>query len=420
MIRRSILKNGTVLITESVRNFESLAVGVWVRGGSRHETKKTHGLAHFLEHMMFKGTKKRSALDIARAVDLIGGDFNAMTTREYTCFHLTLPAKEVDFSLDLLSDILMNSQFEGKELERERRVVLQEIAMLDDTAEEYVHEILFEKAFRTHPIALPILGTKGSVKSFRRTDLLQYFKKHYYSKNIVITLAGNVDHTYVVRKLNSLLGNFRGRKKKAPQTSLKIPKFYPGVHVKQKNHEQCHLALAIAALPIRHQDRIALFLLNSFLGGGLSSALFQKIREQHGLAYNVYSSLAVFSDCGVLGIYVATGTKLVSLCLKLIREEIDRLKEIPLSKEDLNIVKNSVKSAILLGSDAMENRMFALAKSEIYFERYLSNAEVCKQIDQVTAQDILRLARKIFTEDWCIVALGKVERAQIRKFFLKK
>jgi predicted Zn-dependent peptidase len=419
--RRSVLKNGTVVITEKARPFKSLSIGVWVKGGSRHETPSQAGMAHFLEHMMFKGTTKRTALDIARDVDLVGGDFNAMTTREYTCFHLTLPHKEIDFALELLTDILKDSRFDPLELERERLVVLQEFAMVEESPEEWVHEVMFEKAFGDHPIGRPILGFEKVLKSFSREDVKKYFGQHYYSKNIVITMAGDLDHKSVVNKLNRLLGSFKGSRRPLPKACLGKPKFRPGVHLIRRETDQAHVAIACEGYPIAHPNRLALFLLNAFLGGNMSSALFQEIREKRGYAYTVYSSLANFTDCGVLGMYVATSPKQVPECLKLIREQLSKLSAQPIDEKDLQIAKNSVKSAVLMGSDSMETRMYSLAKSELFYDRQVSDFEICEMLDAVTALDIWRVARDLFGRDrWLIVALGELKKNELTKHFLGK
>ena len=416
--RRSVLENGTVLITERAENFNSLAIGVWVKGGSRHETPKQAGMAHFLEHMMFKGTGRRSALDIARDVDLVGGDFNAMTTREYTCFHITLPYTQLDFALELLADILRDSRFDPTELERERMVVLQEFAMVEETPEEWVHEVLFEKAYGNHPLGRPILGTEKVLRTFKREDVHQYFRQHYFSKNIVLTMAGNLDHDQVVRKWNKHLRDFRGVKIPAPKSSLSRPKFHPGLHVIQRETDQAHLTVSCESFPISHEGRLAAFLMNAFLGGNMSSALFQEIREKKGYAYTVYSSLAPFTDTGIFGIYVATSPKQVGDCMKILREQIQKMMAEPIDAKDLMIAKNSVKSAVHMGNDSMETRMFSLAKSELFYERQVSADEICAMIDKVTALDIWHVARELFRKDrWLIVALGEINKQVIKKNF---
>lgn len=418
---RSVLNNGTVLVTERAHSFQSLSIGVWVKGGSRHETPSQAGMAHFLEHMMFKGTGKRSSLDIARDVDLVGGDFNAMTTREYTCFHLTLPHREMDFALELLTDILKDSRFDPIELERERMVVLQEFAMVEESPEEWVHEVMFDKAFGGHPLGRPILGTEKVLRSFTRDDVLAYFQQHYYSKNIVITMAGDLNHKQVAKKLNKLLEGFQGIKKPLPKSCMTRPKFHSGLHIIRKDTDQAHITLACESYPIQHKNRLAVFLLNAFLGGNMSSALFQEIREKKGYAYTVYSSLAPFTDTGLFGMYVATSPKQVEDCMYLMREQVEKLKSTPIDDKDLQIAKNSVKSAVLMGSDSMETRMYALAKSELFYENQKSDEEICRMIDQVTALDIWRIARELFGKDrWLIVALGDVKKSQLSAFHKKK
>ncbi|MCO5142082.1 MAG: insulinase family protein [Oligoflexia bacterium] len=419
--KRSVLKNGIVLATEKAKGFHSLAVGVWVKGGSRHESPSQAGMAHFLEHMMFKGTEKRSALDIARDVDLVGGDFNAMTTREYTCFHLTLPKQAMDFAIELLSDLLKNSTFDPTEIERERSVVLQEFAMVEESPEEWIHEVLFEKCFGNHPLGKPILGKEKVLKSFKRNDILKYFEQHYYSKNIVITMAGDLDHQKVAKKLNHELKGFKGKKRAMAKASLRKPKFHPGITVISKDMDQVHITLACESYRLNHKHRLAAFLMNSFLGGNMSSALFQEIREKHGYAYTVYSSLAPFTDIGLLGIYVATSTKQVPDCLRLIRNQIQKLMNEPISEKDLEIAKNSVKSAIWLGSDSMETRMYAIAKSELFYERHLDIPEISKLLDQVTTADVWEAAKDLFAKDsWNIVAMGPIKKKEIEKGFFTR
>ncbi len=419
--RRSVLSNGTVVLTERAPGFRTLAVGVFVKGGSRHERPKQAGLAHFLEHMMFKGTEKRSAFEIARDVDLVGGDFNAMTTREYTAFHITLPVHALDFSLELLTDIIRHSRFDPIEIERERQVILQEIAMTEEDPEEWIHDLLFERAYRNHPIGRQILGTIQTVKSFTREDILDYFQRHYYSRNLVITMAGNVNHDAVVRKLERLLGDFRGKKNAPPRESLKKPKVYPGLHVVKRETEQTHLLVACESYPMTHKQRLAAFLLNSFLGGNMSSTLFQTIREQKGYAYSVYSSLANFTDSGLMGMYVGTSPKHAPECLRLIREEIRRIRSQPVNEHDLQVAKNSVKSAIELGSDSMDSRMFALAKSEMFYERQLSDKEISAMVESITPLDVWRACRDLFGDDrWIVLALGDITPQAVKKNFLAR
>ena len=413
--RRSVLKNGMVLLTEHAKHFQTLAIGFWVRTGSRHESPKMAGMAHFLEHMMFKGTDKRSALEIARAVDLVGGDFNAMTAREYTCFHISLPVQELNFALELMTEILTGSRFEADELERERQVILQEMYGSLETPEEYIDDVMMEVSYGSHPLGRNILGTEETVKSFNQKDVVRFFKTHYSAKNMLITMAGDLDHSKVKATLNHLLKDFKGEAVKPTRATLRKPKFFPGVHVIHREMEQCHVEVVYESNPIQHPDRLATFLLNSFLGGGMSSAIFQSIREQHGLAYTVYSSLLPATDSGLLILYVATSADLVPMCLKLMQEEVARLMEQPIAEEDLEIVKSSIKSAIQLSSDSMDSRMMALAKSEMFLGKHLSNEALCRQIDRVTVDDLWRVALELFTRKSRVVVLGNITAAKVNQ-----
>ena len=416
---RSVLKNGAVLITERARHFNTLAIGVWVRSGSRDESERYAGMAHFLEHMMFKGTSKRTALEISREVDLRGGDFNAMTAREYTCFHITLPVHELAFGLELLAEILKDSIFDPIEIDRERAVILQELAGCEENPEEFLHDLMMERAYPRHPLGRNILGTKTSVGGFGRKEVVEFFRRHYYSRNLILTVAGDIEHRVVREKLGKILGDFKGkpggagggRSAKAP------PRFHPGMHALKRNVDQCHLLIGYECYPINHERRVATFLLNAFLGGGMSSALFQSIRELRGLAYTVYSSLSAHRDAGIIGIYVATNKHMVKTCADVIREETRRLIEKPLSSDDLLVVKNSLKAAVYLGSDSMETRMMALAKSELFFDHHRTNEQICNLVDAVDAKLIQAVARDVFSRPPIILVLGDMNLPQLKKAF---
>jgi predicted Zn-dependent peptidase len=289
--------------------------------------------------------------------------------------------------------------------------------MVEESPEEWVHEVLFDKAFGGHPLGRPILGTEKVLKSFTREDVKKYFHQHYYSKNIVITMAGGLDHDKTVRKLDKLLGGFKGQKKPLPASARKKPKFHPGLHLMKRDMDQAHVTIACESYTINHRNRLAVFLLNAFLGGNMSSTLFQEIREKRGYAYTVYSSLAPFTDTGLFGMYVATNPKQVADCLRLMREQVEKIMATPIDEKDLTIAKNSVKSAVLMGSDSMETRMYSLAKSELFYDRQVSDLEICQMVDAVTVLDIWRVARELFGRDrWLIVALGDMRKKDLQKF----
>lgn len=423
--KKTVFPNGLTVLSERHPEFRSLSVGVWVKVGTRHEKLKEVGVSHFLEHMVFKGTKKRSALDIAREVDRVGGDFNAFTSRENTCFHVLLLDRDIGLGLDILGDVILNSTFDANELERERKVILQEISMVDESPEELAHDLFYELFYPTHGIGRPILGTEKSINGLKRSEVMKYFFTHYRPDQIVISVAGNVTHATVLRKLAPLV------KKKWPGRPSRIPKSEPKeVHDTHKppqaasgqwwierNTEQCHVIWAVPGPTYTSKDRFAAFLLNVYLGGGMSSTLFQEIREKNGLAYTVYSSLAPYTDTGIFSIYAATNASQVPLCLKLVEECVRQVKDKPLKKKELETIKDNLKGTILLSADSAESRMSSIARNELVFGRYVSVEEVCKQVDAVTPEDLQRLAHKLFADEQrSVLVLGpKPSQAVLKK-----
>jgi predicted Zn-dependent peptidase len=417
--KKTIFPNGLTLLSERNRDFRSLSIGVWVKAGTRHENSKEAGLSHFLEHMLFKGTDTRSALDIALQVDQVGGEFNAFTSREYTCFHILLLSRDLDLSLDILSDIVLRSTFDAGELERERKVILQEIAMVDESPEELVHDKFFELIYGRHGLGRPILGTESSIRRFKRADTLRFFKKHYRPDQLIISVAGNISHEALKKKIKPLARsrNWNGRGESTVKKPDPAPAIRGGFWWLPRPTEQVHLVWGVEGLPYASKDRLAAFLLNVYLGGGMSSALFQEIREKNGLAYTVYSSLSPFVDSGVFSIYAATGPSQVALCLKLIEECAAKLKNHLLTEEELQVIKDNLKGTILISSDSVETRMSSIAKNEIFLGEYVSVDDVCQLIDKVTPQDLRRVARKLFRDGKrSILAMGpKPSRAQRAK-----
>ncbi|MCM2321902.1 MAG: insulinase family protein [Oligoflexia bacterium] len=419
--RKTVFKNGLTLLTERLPEFRSLAIGFWVKAGARHEERREAGVSHFLEHMLFKGTESRSALEIAREVDQVGGDFNAFTAREYTCFHITLLDRDVGLGMEILSDVVLNSNFEAAELERERKVILQEISMVEESPEELVHDVFFEKVYGRHGLGCSILGSETSVRRMSRADMLRFFRRHYRPDQIIISVAGNVTHQAVLKKLGRLTrGSWPGREaRKGTRHGLGFvpaPELHQGRWWMVRPTEQVHLVWGVEGPNYSSRDRFAAFLLNVHLGGGMSSSLFQEIREKNGLAYTVYSNLSPHIDSGIFSIYAATGLKQVPLCLRLIEECVEKLKKQLLTPEELEVVKDNLKGTILLSSDSSESRMSSIARNELFLGRYVSPEEVCEQIDAVTPRDIRRVARKLLRDGRrCILALGPKPPRELRK-----
>lgn len=395
-----------VLVTERLPQFQSLSIGVWVDAGTRHEGPGEEGMSHFLEHMMFKGTKVRSALDIAQEVDRVGGEFNAFTTREYTCFHILLLSRDLRLAIDIMSDVLLNSRFAAEEIERERKVILQEISMVEDNPEELIHDIFFDQAFGGHPLGKPILGTRKTVSSFERDAVYSYFRRHYSPKQMIVSVAGDVEHAHVHRLFNKYLRKgLRGDHIAHEKANLDRPPIAAGHSMHKRELEQAHIVVGFPSVSNDHPDRFATFLLNTYLGGGMSSALFQEIREKRGLAYTVYSALAPFSDTGLFSVYVGTSPSEVGTCLDLMGKTLAKLRKEKLQKKHLDILKTNLKGAILLSSDSVENRMSSIAKNEMFFGKYIPMTAVARAIEKVTPSDIQRIARELFKPKQTILSV---------------
>jgi predicted Zn-dependent peptidase len=419
--KKTVLNNGLAVLTERLKGFQSLSIGIWIRAGTRHEHPSEAGISHFLEHMVFKGTEKRSASQITREVERVGGEFNAFTAREYTCFHITLLARDLELGMEILSDILMGSTFAADELERERKVILQEIAMVEEAPEEIAQDIYYELVYGKHGLGKPVLGTESSVRRIKRSDLLRYFRKHYRPDNMIVSVAGDVSHERVMRCLGPL------RKKKWPGRPAKrlskkevgfepAPKIREGLWWVKRRSEQAHVVWGVEAPKYSARDNAALILIGSYLGGGMSSHLFQEIREKHGLAYTIYSSLSSYTDSGIFYVYVGSPVAQVATCLRIIEEAATRLCAQMISDEELSEVKQSLKGMMLLSSDGAENIMQSNAIDEIYFGESYSIEEVCRELDRVTPQDVKRVARKIFANGKrSVVVYGPRPSPKMRK-----
>lgn len=419
--KKTVFDNGLTLLTERLSDYRSLSIGVWVKTGARHESPSEAGLSHYLEHMLFKGTASRTALEIARAVDRVGGEFNAFTAREYTCFHILLLDRDVDLGLDILSDVMLNSDFNAEEFERERKVILQEIAMVDESPEELAYDLFFDRIFPRHGLGRPILGSETGIKRMKRGDMLRFFRKHYRPDQVILSVAGDVSHDYVKKKIGGLIRAAwpgrpaAGRAARPDRGGEPAPKIKPGCWWAVRPTEQVHLIWGIEGLPYASKDRFAALLLNIYLGGGMSSSLFQEIREKKGLAYTVYSSLSPYSDSGVFTVYAATGMNQVALCLRLIEECVEQVRKDLLPDDEIQMIKDNLKGTVLLSSDNVESRMSAIAKAEIFLGEYHDPEKICAQIDAVTAADIRRVARKLFAQDGrSVLLLGPKPSRQLR------
>jgi predicted Zn-dependent peptidase len=389
----SRLPNGVRVLTEELPDLPSVTVGIWVENGSRYETDAQAGISHFLEHLFFKGTDRRTAAQIAEEIDAVGGVLNAFTGKEYTCYYAKVLPEHVDLALDLLSDIFTHSRFAADEIERERTVVIQEISQVEDTPDDYVHE-LFNLAFwPNHPLSRPIAGSAATVGGFTREDFLRFLELRYRPNRVLVAAAGNLRHDALVDVVTRHLGALGGS---ASKIDGGPPTPRAGVSVHEKRLEQVHLCFGAPGISQTDADRYPAHLMNIALGGGMSSRLFQEIRERRGKAYTVYSFLSSYIDVGYVGMYVGTSAEWVREVVDIIRSEIERVAEHGLTAEELVRVKNQMKGNMLLGLETSDSRMSRIAKNEMYFGTDVSIEEVARAIDAVGNDDVVRAARRLF------------------------
>ncbi len=411
MIQKTTLKNGIQVITEEISNVHSVSVGIWIKAGSRDEEGEENGISHFIEHMLFKGTKRRSAHQIAKEIDAVGGVLNAFTSKEFSSFYAKVLKEHFPVALDLLFDLFLNSVFSGEELERERQVIIQEINMIEDTPDEYILDLFSESFWPRHPLGLPILGRLETISRMNRSKLMKFFHQHYLNGGPIVVAAGNLKHVDLLNPVQEALEKIHPRKK-AYQGSA--PRPHPQVLVKNKKLEQVHLVVGTQGVSATHPQRYAFSILNTILGGGMSSRLFQEIREKRGLAYSVYSFLSSFVDSGMLGVYAGTAENTVAKVLKIIHREMKKLSQDTLKSKELRSAKEQLKGNLLLSLESTDNRMGRLAKNEIYFKRFVRTEEIIEDIEKVTTDEVCTLARQIFQPDsLSLTILGPVKGKDI-------
>jgi len=394
MIVKEVLQNGLTLITESMPHVRSVAIGVWLRQGSRHERVEQTGISHFIEHMVFKGTRTRPVEVIAAQVDSIGGHMDAFTTKEYAAFHLKVLDEHLPLAVDILGDIVTNPLFDPIELAKEKKVIFEEMGMVEDTPDDLVSELLAESFWPAHPLGRPILGTRRSVATFKRAELLAFFKSTYRPGNLVIAAAGHLDHQptseLIRRHFGALKPGGRQPATRPPAPAAKI------VARSKRELEQVHLCLAVPAFPHGHDDRFAAFILNTVLGGSMSSRLFQHVREKRGLVYSISSGLTAYSDTGMLSIYAGTSLDSVNEVLQLVILELRTLRDERLPADELRRAKDHLKGSLMLSLENTGSRMSQLARQEIYFDRRFSLDETLASIEAVTDADVQRVAALLF------------------------
>ena len=408
MIVKEILENGLTLLTESMPHVRSVAVGVWLKRGSRHETPEQTGISHFIEHMVFKGTKNRTAERIAAEVDSIGGYMDAFTAKEYASFHLKVLDEHLPLAIDILGDVVLNPLFDPLEMIKEKKVIFEEINMVEDTPDDLVMELFTQAFWPDHPLGRPILGTKRSVESFRRQDLASFFKRVYHPGNIVIAAAGHLDHGKTAGLVRGHFGALTDgrtpRNGHAPKARARI------VTRAKKELEQVHLCLGTPAYPQAHGDRYGVYILNTVLGGSMSSRLFQNVREKRGLVYSISSGVSAYSDAGTLTIYAGTSLDSVDEVVRLSLEELRRMKGEALPDDELRRAKDHLKGSLMLSLENTSSRMSHIARQEIYFGRTFVLDEILAGIEAVSAEDVPRIAGELFRDEVAMSVLGNLGR----------
>lgn len=394
MYRKSILSNGIRVLTERVEHVRSVSLGVWVGCGSRWETEATNGRAHFIEHMLFKGTKNRSAFDIASTIESLGGVINAYTGKEVTSFYVKVPHYHLPAAVDVLADMFCHARFDERDIKREKTVILQEINLLEDTPDDYIQDFCDARFWQGHGLGLPVLGRREVVEAFRREDLYDFFRAHYGGENVTITAVGCVEHDPFVELCAANFGQLPAH---VPLPSSEGRPFLTHhVALLEKDLEQMQMMVALPAPAAADENRYVAILLNTILGGSMSSRLFQEVRERRGMAYAIHSFWVPYRDAGMLGIYAGTGVEEAQEVLDIVLREIQSLRERGVTERELEGAKALVKGNCLLSMESTDTRMNHLARCELAFGRYITEEEALAAINRVTVGDILGLARSMF------------------------
>jgi predicted Zn-dependent peptidase len=411
MFAKTILDNGIRVVSHEMRDHRSVSLGIWVENGSRHESAPQNGISHFIEHLLFKGTERRSAAQIAEEMDAVGGVLNAFTSKEQTCYYAKVLDENLPLAIDLLTDIFLHSSFDAEEIERERSVILQEISQAEDTPDDYVHDLFSVDFFRDHPIARPICGRLETVNSFQRADIVDFFKTRYRPRRVIVAAAGNFSHDQLVDEMAARLGRV-GDGSAAVAAILegeRTPAMASGVYPHKKSLEQVHLCLGMPGVAQADPRRYPAYVLNTLLGGGMSSRLFQEIREKRGKAYSVYSFSSSYKDVGFLGVYAGTSVESAEEVVELVMKELRKLAAGEIGDEELTRTRGQLVGSMMLGLESTDSWMSHIARNEIYFGQAVTTEEICGRIRAVTRDQVIELADHLFhPEEMTLTLLGDV------------
>ena len=415
MYKKHILNNGLRIVTEHIPYVKSISIGVWVETGSKKELPEENGISHFIEHMLFKGTKTRSAKVIAEAIDAVGGQINAFTGKECTCYYVKVLDSHYDLALDVLSDMVFNSNFDPNEIDKERSVILEEISMYEDSPEDLVHDLFSQTLFKDSTLGYPILGTKESLENLNQAKMLDYIKKHYRPENSVISVAGNFDEAQLLKEIERRFDSWQlneGNDIKEDEL-----KYHFDVLHKSKDIEQTHLCMGFKGIEMGNREVYPLMVVNNILGGSMSSRLFQSIREERGLVYSVYSYPTTYKNGGIFAIYAGMNPQQLEEVCQLIKKELETLIKVGLTDDELHKAKEQLKGNYILGLESTSSRMTSIGKSELLQQRIYSPKEILQLIDDIKMQDVDALINKVIKLDQ--VAATIVSKTNQKKTFDK-
>ncbi|HCK08556.1 MAG TPA: peptidase M16 [Candidatus Latescibacteria bacterium] len=392
--RTVVGEDGPTVVTESVPGLRSVSLGLWVRVGARDEVSEQQGISHFVEHAVFKGTTSRDAFDIANSLESLGGNLDAFTSRDVTCYHGRCLAEHLDIALAVLADLLQNPMFDPAELTKERRVILEEIQSVEDTPEDLIHDLFAQSVWGRDPVGAPILGTPDTVNAFTQDDLFEFTGRHYRPSNMIISAAGHLDHASVVEQVEKLFGSVPASSP-ARRAPSRAPRSYQHYY---RDIGQTHLCLVTTSWSYIHPRQYDLLVANTVLGGGMTSRLFQEIREKRGLAYSVYSYVETLEDTGLFSTYMACDRCRLKDAVEVMWTQLLVLKECGITEVELASAKAQLKGELILGAESMSNRMSNLAYDEMYLQRYLSMDDTLKEIESVTLEGVYDACQTLHDE----------------------
>lgn len=406
MYKYQTLKNGLTIVGEEIPYLKSVSLGIWINTGSRLESEKESGVSHFIEHMLFKGTTNRTSKELAREIDNLGGVINAFTSKECTCFYVKLLDEHINIGIDVLSDMILNSRFDELDIKKEKSVILEELKMYEDSPDDLVYDLLLENIYKDHSLGMNILGDRQSLKNLKRESILDYYNEYYVPNNSIISICGNFKFEEIVKQIEE---KFKTWQPKSVDTTTTKPNFNPCIVKKNKDIEQVNLAINLDAIPMTNNREVyALSVVNNVFGGSISSRLFQKIREEKGLAYSIYSSQTLYEDCGELGIFASTSTENIQEVYKYILEEIELIRNEYISPQEIHESKEQLKGSYMLDLESTSSRMMSNGKNLLMRNKVDDEQDIIDYINAVEYDDVVKIIKKVFnTENMGVCIVGK-------------